>query len=238
MKIAVVGDLLLDSGQFGKAAGGAALAASLLARTGNNVQLVTVLPSDRSPIDLAAVLPGVSLAAAPAVTEEMLRCLDFADAIVVADGGRGLTCNDRLRWRLGVLACTVPIVWNQHCDGTEPVPGAAAVTLSGAAAARASGIDVQGQRSASDAASVLLLSWDAGCVSVVAPSTGPDSPRVRGTFAAALGARLAEGMAVSPGVRLAAQSAGIPGFGDGSLGLAFARNAVLAAGGPGDHPGS
>jgi hypothetical protein len=159
MKIAVVGDLLVDSGRFGTAAGGAARAASLLARTGNNVQLLTVLPSDSSPSQLAAALPGVSVAAAQDLTEEMLRCLDFADAIVVADGGRGLTSNDRLRWRLGILVSSVPIVWDQHRDGSSPVPGVSAVTLSESSAAHASGIDVRGQDSASEAAGLLLRSW-------------------------------------------------------------------------------
>ncbi|WP_457965233.1 hypothetical protein M1E17_02550 [Arthrobacter sp. D1-29] len=238
MKIAVVGDLLVDSGRFGTAAGGAARAASLLARTGNSVQLLTVLPSDSSPSQLAAALPGVSVAAARDLTEEMLRCLDFADAIVVADGGRGVTCNDRLRWRLGVLAPSVPIVWDQHRDGPAPVPGVSAVTLSESSASQASGIDVRGHESASEAAGLLLRSWDASSVSVLTSPAGADSGRVRGTFSAALAAGLAQGMAVSAGVHLAAQHAGINRANQRSMGLAFAPTQAPAPGESDARPGS
>ncbi|UZX01648.1 hypothetical protein F8G81_02660 [Arthrobacter sp. CDRTa11] len=238
MKIAVVGDLLVDSGHFGTAAGGAARAASLLARTGNNVQLLTVLPGDSSPSQLAAVLPGVSVAAGQDLTEEMLRCLDFADAIMVADGGRGVTWNDRLRWRLGVLASSVPIVWDQHRDGPAPVPGVSAVTIGQSSASHASGIDVRSQDSASEAAGVLLHSWDASSVSVLTSPAGADSGKVRGTFSTALAAGLAQGMAVSDGVHLAAQHAGISNSNQRSLGLAFAPTPAPSTGETAAGPGS
>jgi D-beta-D-heptose 7-phosphate kinase/D-beta-D-heptose 1-phosphate adenosyltransferase len=64
----------------------------------------------------------------PAVTPAMLRALAGADAIVVADYGRGLTANPSLRAALGQLTGLIPIVWDPHPAGAPPVEGVAVVT--------------------------------------------------------------------------------------------------------------
>ncbi|WP_309105716.1 PfkB family carbohydrate kinase [Arthrobacter sp.] len=64
----------------------------------------------------------------PAVTQPMLHALGQAKAIVVADYGRGLTAAPELRVILESLASKVPIVWDPHPAGAEPVRGVHAVT--------------------------------------------------------------------------------------------------------------
>lgn len=53
--------------------------------------------------------------------------LDTADAILVADYGRGTAAHPRLRALLTARAAQVPLVWDPHPRGPDPVPGAALV---------------------------------------------------------------------------------------------------------------
>jgi rfaE bifunctional protein nucleotidyltransferase chain/domain/rfaE bifunctional protein kinase chain/domain len=64
----------------------------------------------------------------PEVTPAMLHALEQSSAIVVADYGRGLTANTELRATLEALARRVPVIWDPHPAGTDPVPGVAVVT--------------------------------------------------------------------------------------------------------------
>jgi rfaE bifunctional protein nucleotidyltransferase chain/domain len=64
----------------------------------------------------------------PTVTLPMLHTLTQAAAIVVADYGRGLTASQKVRAVLESLAGRVPIVWDPHPAGTDPVPGVDIVT--------------------------------------------------------------------------------------------------------------
>jgi D-beta-D-heptose 7-phosphate kinase/D-beta-D-heptose 1-phosphate adenosyltransferase len=64
----------------------------------------------------------------PAVTQPMLHALEQAKAVVVADYGRGLTAAPELRMVLESLASQVPVVWDPHPAGTDPVHGVQAVT--------------------------------------------------------------------------------------------------------------
>ncbi|MBP3042191.1 adenylyltransferase/cytidyltransferase family protein [Arthrobacter jiangjiafuii] len=75
----------------------------------------------------------------PVATDEMLAVLETADAVVVADYGRGLTGDPRLRRSLAALAGRIPVVWDPHPAGTDPVPGVAAVTPNLSEALRAAG---------------------------------------------------------------------------------------------------
>ena len=59
---------------------------------------------------------------APGCTAEMLAALDGADAIIAADYGRGLLAEESLRARLEDLAASVPVVWDPHPSGAQPVP--------------------------------------------------------------------------------------------------------------------
>ncbi len=71
---------------------------------------------------------GCEPAPVPAVTPAMLAAIGQAGAIVVADYGRGLAKNAELRELLEELADDVPIVWDPHPAGADPVPGVAVVT--------------------------------------------------------------------------------------------------------------
>ncbi|MGH3982865.1 MAG: PfkB family carbohydrate kinase [Pseudonocardiaceae bacterium] len=51
-----------------------------------------------------------------------------ADAVLVADYGRGITAIAGLRVALAELACRVPVVWDPHPHGGRPVPGCRLIT--------------------------------------------------------------------------------------------------------------
>jgi D-beta-D-heptose 7-phosphate kinase / D-beta-D-heptose 1-phosphate adenosyltransferase len=167
VKLVVVGDALLDidvegtvtrlcpdapapvldvAGEHARA-GGAALAATMAARDGVDVTLVSALSDDeagerlRSEIEVpglfgrSAAVPvktrlrcgGTSLArmdrgggpGAPTVTDDMLDAVLSADFVLASDYGRGLLRDERLR---SVLT-RVPVVWDPHPRGPAPVPG-------------------------------------------------------------------------------------------------------------------
>lgn len=80
----------------------------------------------------------------PGVTPAMLSAIEHAAVIVVADYGRGLAANPQLRALLARLAADVPVIWDPHPAGPEPVPGVAVVTpnlAEATKAAAAAGID-------------------------------------------------------------------------------------------------
>ncbi len=52
----------------------------------------------------------------------------MADAIVVADYGRGITANTDIRAALSEAVLRLPVVWDPHPAGSEPVEGVAVVT--------------------------------------------------------------------------------------------------------------
>lgn len=75
----------------------------------------------------------------PTVDERMLHAVERADAILVSDYGRRLTAHPALREALGRRAADVPLVWDPHPRGAEPVPAAQLVTPNLAEAASAAG---------------------------------------------------------------------------------------------------
>ena len=107
MRVVVVGDVLLDEDIDGVAtrlspeapvsvvdvssrtrrAGGAGLVATMLAQDGVDVELVTALAFD----DACGEPPG------PEVTPRMVAAIRSADAVVVADYGRGIAAHPRIR---------------------------------------------------------------------------------------------------------------------------------------------
>ncbi len=80
---------------------------------------------------------GCEKAPVPEVSPAMLREVEKAGVIIVADYGRGLAANPQLRELLARLAGHVPIVWDPHPAGPEPVPGVAVVTPNFAEAQKA-----------------------------------------------------------------------------------------------------
>ncbi|GAB3658025.1 bifunctional HldE family protein [Glycomyces tarimensis] len=74
--------------------------------------------------------PGGELSEAAAMT------LASADAVLVADYGRGMAEHPGLRRALAELAGSIPIVWDPHPNGPAPVPGLRLVTPNRAEAER------------------------------------------------------------------------------------------------------
>ncbi|GGH45530.1 PfkB family carbohydrate kinase [Microbacterium album] len=228
MRIAVVGDTLLDVDMTGSAdrlspdapvpvvsvegsvarAGGAGLVATLLARDGAAVRLVTALGEDRRAGELRALLEGaprgaIEVVAAPSgaatpvktrvraagqsivrlddgcdvpepprATPAMLAALEDVDAVVVADYGRGVTADPRLRAALERAGRRVPLVWDPHPRGTAPVASAAVVTPNLTEALSAAGTSGRGVSAAAEAAEALVSRWGVASVLVTLGARG------------------------------------------------------------------
>jgi len=99
----------------------------------------------------------------PAVNEALAQ----ASTIVVSDYGRGVAALSALRERLTYRAAQIPLVWDPHPAGAEPVPGCALVTPNVAEAARFSqseDVGIQG--------SWLCELWDAQAVAITRGDRG------------------------------------------------------------------
>lgn len=260
MKIAVVGDVLLDVDLDGSAtrlcpdapvpvvdvstvrrrAGGAGLVARMLANDGHHVTLVTVLGADGPAGQLKDELSGITVVAGPSgaptpvktrvradrqpvvrfdegcgrpavpeVSEAMLRALEGAGAVVVADYGRGLTSNPLLRAALVRLARHIPVVWDPHPAGAEPVPGLDVVTPNLSEALTAAAASGGGGGEAGESAQVLLRRWRSKAVLVTQGEHGATllsasgaapvpipAPRINVADSCGAGDRLAASLAV------------------------------------------
>jgi D-beta-D-heptose 7-phosphate kinase/D-beta-D-heptose 1-phosphate adenosyltransferase len=150
----------------------------------------------------------------PEVSEAMLGALEAAGVVVVADYGRGLTTNPVLRAALGRLARRIPVVWDPHPAGADPVPGVDVVTpnlseaLSAAAGTR-SAAPADGPGDPGETAAILLRHWRSKAVLVTqgehgatllreaasAPVAIP-APRTDATDSCGAGDRLAASLAV------------------------------------------
>jgi D-beta-D-heptose 7-phosphate kinase/D-beta-D-heptose 1-phosphate adenosyltransferase len=73
----------------------------------------------------------------PDVNPAMLGAVEQAGVIIVADYGRGVAANPRLRELLTRLARKVPVIWDPHPSGPDPVPGVAVATPNLSEAVRA-----------------------------------------------------------------------------------------------------
>jgi len=195
---------------------------------------------------------GCAPAPAPAATAQMLAAVDSAEAIVVADYGRGITFNADIRAALGGAARRVPVVWDPHPAGSEPVPGTAVATPNLAEAiglVKTAGADPAGA-DAAKAGKRLLERWgcdavlvtrgEAGAVlvdgkrdavSIPAPATPVSDP-------CGAGDRLAGSLAVYLGLGMDLPDAAARAVGDASLFLAEggAASLVMEAGGTGTGP--
>jgi D-beta-D-heptose 7-phosphate kinase/D-beta-D-heptose 1-phosphate adenosyltransferase len=182
---------VLDLETEHRRAGGAGLAARLAAAGGADVTLVTCIADDAHGMALRESLGDLPVVAGPAragtpvktrllaadrsiarvdrggraeppeVTDDMLDAIHAADAVLVSDYGRGITGDERLRASLGRVAEHVPVVWDPHPRGADPVVGVAAATPNLAEASGATGLaDTTG------AADLLLRRWRARAVVV------------------------------------------------------------------------
>ncbi|MEV7099414.1 PfkB family carbohydrate kinase [Amycolatopsis sp. NPDC051045] len=94
--------------------------------------------------------------------------LEDAGAILVADYGRGLTRNPDVRRLLRELAERIPVVWDPHPRGAQPVPGTRLVTPN-LAEARAV---LAGHEEPAELAKLLRGHWHADAVAVTVGARG------------------------------------------------------------------
>jgi D-beta-D-heptose 7-phosphate kinase / D-beta-D-heptose 1-phosphate adenosyltransferase len=104
----------------------------------------------------------------PEVTAAMVAALGTASAVLVSDYGRGLTADARLRAALATAASRVPVVWDPHPRGAEPVPGVRLATPNLTEALRLAGLGADGGMvaTAARAGRELARRWQAGGVAV------------------------------------------------------------------------
>ncbi|MEJ5868781.1 PfkB family carbohydrate kinase [Pseudokineococcus sp. 5B2Z-1] len=100
--------------------------------------------------------------------DELRAVLARADVVLVSDYGAGTTHDPGVRAVLGAAAAAVPVVWDPHPRGGEPVHGCALVTPNLSEAARVLG----GAPRADDAAGALARRWAARGVVVTAGERG------------------------------------------------------------------
>ncbi len=187
---------------------------------------------------------GCSPAAVPDSTPVMLAAIASAEAIVVADYGRGITANVEIRAALAQVSGKVPVVWDPHPAGSEPVPGVAVVTpnLSEAlAVAKAGGLDPS-CTGATEAGRHLMRKWQSNAVLVtrgedgaVLLSVGDPSahaitaPQTNVSDPCGAGDRLAGSLAVYLGLGLALPEAAARAVEDASGFLARGGAAALGS---------
>jgi rfaE bifunctional protein nucleotidyltransferase chain/domain len=82
--------------------------------------------------------------APPAVTGAMTDAVRSAGAVLVSDYGRGLAADPGLRAAVGAAVRAVPVVWDPHPRGADPVPGGRLVTPNLAEALRCAGHPADG----------------------------------------------------------------------------------------------
>ncbi|MFE6358827.1 PfkB family carbohydrate kinase [Streptomyces sp. NPDC057806] len=239
--------------------GGAALAACLAAADGRPVTLVTALGDDPASATLRRLLAGrVHLVELPLTgslssktrvladdrpllrlddgdgrtlesTRQACQAVAEASAVLVADYGRGTA--DALRDPLADAAARVPVVWDPHPRGRQPVPGVRLATPSSSEAqafARRDGEARPGGElhAAAQDADRLVNLWRAASVAVTLGGRGALLSH-GGTPLLVPSPVTAEGDACGAGDRFAATAAGL--LADGEIVETAVRGAVHAA---------
>ena len=135
--------------------------------------------------------------------------LRSASAVLVADYGRGVAGEPALRELLAEVARAVPLVWDPHPRGAEPVAGAQLVTPNADEAATfAPGVDCRGEPAAASGRRAVALAerWGARAVCVTLGAQGAVLAE-RGLAARAVAASAAErGDSCGAGDRFAAKA--------------------------------
>jgi D-beta-D-heptose 7-phosphate kinase/D-beta-D-heptose 1-phosphate adenosyltransferase len=176
--------------------------------------------------------------APPAVTGAMTEAVRSAGAVLVSDYGRGLAADPALRAAVAAAARAVPVVWDPHPRGADPVPGVRLVTPNLPEALRFTGRQAEGSTVAVAARAGLELTdrWRAGGVAVTLGARGAllataeDVPLVVPAPAAPAGDPCGAGdrFAATVAVRLAAGA--LPS--EAVTAAVAAASAYVAAGGP------
>ncbi|MBP2268107.1 rfaE bifunctional protein nucleotidyltransferase chain/domain/rfaE bifunctional protein kinase chain/domain [Pseudarthrobacter sp. PvP004] len=191
---------------------------------------------------------GCDPAPIPLSTAEMLAAIASAEAVVVADYGRGITTNPDIRTALAEAARRVPVVWDPHPAGSEPVAGVAVVTpnlAEATASATTGGLDLS-RTGAEEAGRYLLGKWGSGAVLVTRGEDGAvllsaggraqgiPAPKTNVADPCGAGDRLAGSLAVHLGLGLELAQAATKAVEDASAFLAAGGAASLAV--VGDAP--
>ncbi|MBP2417677.1 PfkB family carbohydrate kinase [Microlunatus capsulatus] len=107
--------------------------------------------------------------------------LGRAGAVLVADYGRGVAALPALRRRLRAVAVDVPVVWDPHPRGADPVPGVALVTPNAAEARHFGAGD-----DALEGAGWLCRRWEVDAVAITQGERGAVLARAGGGRAVAV----------------------------------------------------
>lgn len=287
MRIAVVGDVLLDVDVIGATErlapdapvpvlsvaervlrpGGAGLVAALLARDGVDVSLVTAVGDDAEAEQLVQLVrdcgrlggakvniiavhchgstpvktrvrtrghplvridSGGDLHQIPVFPTQVNDVISSADAVVVADYGRGVTADPRVRAALDRRPAGIPLVWDPHPRGSAPVHSTTVAVPNAHEAAFASGGDAGDLEGACRCASRLAATWRVPAVAVTRGADGavlvdgagparvlpavPAPPMMDACgagdrLAGALAVALADGLSLGDAMELAVESA-------------------------------
>jgi rfaE bifunctional protein nucleotidyltransferase chain/domain/rfaE bifunctional protein kinase chain/domain len=121
-------------------------------------------------LDRGGLTPPETLPAA--LTERIGECLTGAAAILVADYGNGTAEQPTVRALLEQAAGSVPVVWDPHPRGPEPVPGIALATPNLAEARARGGATGTSMRAVADLAARLRRHWNARAVAVTLGADG------------------------------------------------------------------
>jgi D-beta-D-heptose 7-phosphate kinase/D-beta-D-heptose 1-phosphate adenosyltransferase len=162
------------------------------------------------------------------IPDAVPRALAAAGSVLVADYGRGVTADPRLRQLLSEAADHRPLVWDPHPRGAEPVLGTLIATPNEKESALFSGLSESGAglRRVSGHAAALLRRWQLPWLSVTLGSRGAmlhdgteqlfvgaqavqsgDSCGAGDAFAAAMAVALGDGALPSEAVQSAVQAA-------------------------------
>jgi rfaE bifunctional protein nucleotidyltransferase chain/domain/rfaE bifunctional protein kinase chain/domain len=167
---------------------------------------------------------GDGRAAGGPVDAEVRDALRGADAVLVADYGRGVTAVAGLRVALAELACRMPVVWDPHPHGGRPVPGCRLITpneseataFASAADGLAIGAVLRQQWQCSAVAMTrgargALLTTSGGCLAVPVPgivvAPGSDTCGAGDAFAAAVTGALLDNRSLTEAVTVAVGTA-------------------------------
>jgi D-beta-D-heptose 7-phosphate kinase/D-beta-D-heptose 1-phosphate adenosyltransferase len=179
---------------------------------------------------------------------EALRALAGARAVLVADYGRGVTAEPTIRAALTEAARGVPVVWDPHPNGEEPVKGVRLATPNRSEVARlAPRARGNGLAAVAAQAHALAVRWQADGVAVTLAERGAllvgadgqqllmPARKVRGSdscgagdrFAAAVTGLLADGATPAEAVASAVGAASAFVAGGGAASLEVTGNAVI-----------
>jgi rfaE bifunctional protein nucleotidyltransferase chain/domain/rfaE bifunctional protein kinase chain/domain len=164
--------------------------------------------------------------------------LRFAAAILVSDYGRGVSAESGLRSAFAALSARIPVVWDPHPKGAEPVSGVRLVTPNKAeAAGLVPEVEGGGLLAATARARTLLSRWRAAGVAVTLGADGALFVGEDGQPFVAPATKVTGGDVCGAGDRFASRVAGLLADGESPpeavAGAVLAASSFVAAGGAG-----